>query len=103
MNYVTEIVLFRLNPNDDEIRFLEDAQATFDLLTIYEGFIDRDLSVTEDGLWVDIVTWADMDTALSAAEQIMESPIGQAFGAHINPETIQMNHTVTRLGHRKAV
>ncbi len=97
MNHVLEVVLFRLVEGTDEAAFLKDAQATFDLLASYDGYLDRELSVNDDGLWVDVVTWADIDTALSATEKIMDSPVGQAFGAHIDPGSIQMQHVHPRI------
>ena len=102
MNHVKEVVLFRLNTDADEAAFLKDAQATFDLLAGYDGYIERELTVTEDGLWIDIVTWESMETAHTAAENIMKSAIGQAFGNHIDFESTQMNHSRPRLTGEKA-
>jgi hypothetical protein len=94
---IKEVVFFRLQPNTNEEDFLKDAQATFDLLESYDGYINRELSLDEAGNWIDIVTWRDMDTALQAAEAIMSDPIGQAFGAHIDPDSIQMHHVTPRI------
>jgi hypothetical protein len=101
MSHVTEVVLFRLNEGVQESEFLADAQATFDLIKNYDGYIHRELSVTEDGLWTDIVTWRDMQTAMTAANQLMNDPIGQKFGAHIDMATLQMNHTHLKLATQK--
>lgn len=97
MQKVVEIVLFRLKAGSEVSEFLKAAQATFDLLAGYKGYIDRELSVSEDGLWIDAVHWVDMPSALAAADQIMTSPIGQAFGAFIDPDTMSMNHVQPRL------
>lgn len=97
MSHVIEIVLFKLNAGADEEAFLEAAQATFDLLESYEGYIKRELTVNEEGTWVDIVHWRDLDTALAAAEKIMADAAGQKFGSFINFETIQMLHTQPKI------
>lgn len=97
MSHVTEIVLFRLNEGVQEADFLRDAQATFELLKNYDGYIHRELSATEDGMWVDIVIWKDMQMALSVADQIMQNPIFQQFGAHIKEDSVQMNHAWLKL------
>lgn len=97
MPSVVEIVLFRLKPGSDTAAFLHAAQATFDLLASYEGYMDRELSVSDDGLWTDVVHWADMVTALRAADQIMTHAVGQAFGAFIDPDTITMHHVQPQL------
>lgn len=101
MPHVTEIVLFRLNEGVQESEFLADAQATFDLLKTYDGYIHRELSATEDGLWVDVVTWRDMQTAMGVADNFMNHPVGQKFGAHINGETVQMSHSHLKLASTK--
>lgn len=93
MSHVVEIVLFKLNTDADESAFLEAAQATFDLLAGYDGFVSRELTVNDAGQWVDIVHWRDMETALAAAEQIMSNEIGQRFGSFIDFETANMMHT----------
>jgi hypothetical protein len=97
MSSVVEIVLFRLKAGSDTTAFLQAAQATFDLLTSYQGYIDRELSVSDDGLWADVVHWVDMATALRAADQLMTHPVGQAFGEFIDPETMAMHHVQPRL------
>ena len=97
MSQVKEVVVFRLKKDTNEADFLTDAQQTFELLQSYDGYIERELGVSEDGTWIDIVTWADLPTALQAAENIMKSPIGQAFGHHIEPDSIQMNHVHPRI------
>ena len=103
MNHVKEIVLFRLKDSVDEADFLQAAQTTFDLLADYDGYVDRELTVSDDGLWIDVVTWSNLETAMSAAEQIMQDKVGQRFGSFIDPDSIQMNHTHPRLiGHAKS-
>lgn len=94
---VVEVVLFRLNEGADVEAFLRAAQATFDLLASQKGYLSRELSVADDGLWTDIVHWADLETALSAANSIMTDPLGQAFGAYIAAETIVMTHVHPRI------
>jgi hypothetical protein len=101
MSHVTEIVLFRLNEGVQESEFLADAQATFDWLKTYDGYIHRELSVSEDGLWTDIVIWRDMQIALSVAEGFLSHPVGKKFGAHINPNSVQMNHAHLKLASTK--
>lgn len=97
MSHVTEIVLFRLVEGTDEAQFLQAAQATFDLLHGYPGYIQRELSVSEDGLWTDVVLWTDMDSALTAADKIMSDAVGQAFAQLIDPSTMQMHHVQPRI------
>jgi len=94
---IREVVVFKLIDGTDRAAFLADAQATFDLLKTYPGYVDRSLGVSADGQWIDVVTWADLDAARSATEQVMTTEIGQAFGAHIDLTTMQMHHVHTEL------
>lgn len=97
MDHVVEVVLFRLNDGVDEQAFLDAAQKTFDLLKGYDGYLNRTLTMNEDGLWIDIVNWRDISTAMNAAENIMSSKSGQAFGALIDPNSIQMYHVEPKI------
>lgn len=97
MTPALEIVLFRLKSGSDPEAFLKAAQATFDLLPSFDGYLDRELSVTEDGLWTDVVHWTNMQAALSAAESFMAHPVAQDFGDFIDPDTISMHHARPRL------
>ncbi|MBW4438987.1 MAG: hypothetical protein KME04_17750 [Pleurocapsa minor GSE-CHR-MK-17-07R] len=97
MSSVVEIVLFRLKAGSDTTEFLQAAQATFDLISSYEGYINRELSVSDDGQWIDVVHWADMPTALRAADQLMSAATGQAFVGFIDPDTMAMHHVQPQL------
>jgi hypothetical protein len=103
MTIVKEIAIFRLIEGTNTDAFLTSAQATFDLLASYDGFIERELTVNEDGTWFDLVTWRDMDAALRAAEQIMSSKIGQTFGSHIDMSSLQMNHAHPKISSKQHV
>jgi hypothetical protein len=101
MNHVKEVVVFRLNPNVDVQVFLDSAKVTFDWVKTMEGFISRDLSVTETGEWIDIVQWQTMANALHAAEQIMNMSSNQSFINSINPTTVSMDHVHPQLSGKK--
>lgn len=97
MDHVVEVVLFRLNDGVTEAQFLEAAQPTFDLLQSTDGYINRQLTINDEGLWVDVVNWANMEAAMKAAESIMQSDIGIAFGSLIDVESMQMHHLQPKL------
>lgn len=87
-----EIVLFRLAPNVTTAEFLEAAQGIESWLEEVGGFQRRELSHNAEGQWVDIVYWDSLEQAQSAAETIMATEAGQAFGSKIDGESIQMMH-----------
>ena len=92
-----EIVTFRLNKGVSAEQFLAAAKPTFDLLTTFDGYIDRELCVSEDGLWIDIVHWRDIESAHRAAEQFMAEPVAQAFGSLIDESTMAMHHALPQM------
>jgi hypothetical protein len=91
MNTV-EIVLFRLKEGVSAEQFIAAAKPTFDILPTFEGYIDRELTVTQDGTWIDIVHWRDIAAALQAAEVFMANPLAQTFGELIDEKTMVMHH-----------
>ncbi|MEM7345239.1 MAG: hypothetical protein AAF485_13450 [Chloroflexota bacterium] len=87
-----EVVTFKLNESVAEDEFMQRARGLESWLQQIDGFIKRELSKNEEGLWIDILHWRSLSEALSAAEQIMAAPEGQAFGSLIDPESINMMH-----------
>ncbi len=87
-----EVVTFKLQDGIDEVEFMASARGLEHWLKKVGGFINRELSKNEAGLWVDIIHWESLPQALAAAEQIMAAPEGQAFGSAIDPESITMMH-----------
>jgi hypothetical protein len=89
---VAEIVTFRLIPGSDPQAFLSAARTTEMPVSAQPGFIRRSLSRDETGLWTDYVEWADLPSALAAAEAVMALPEFGPFMASIDPTSVQMRH-----------
>jgi antibiotic biosynthesis monooxygenase (ABM) superfamily enzyme len=89
---ILEVVLFKLAPGVDAAEFQAAATAVQSWLETVPGYIRRELAASAEGQWVDIVHWASLDEAMQAADAIMATPEGQAFGAMIEPTSIQMLH-----------
>ncbi len=90
---VYEIVVFKSAEGVTSDQVIAAAQGVHTWLENYDGFISRQLIQTDDQ-WVDFVTWESMEQAHAAASEIMQQPVGQAFGAVIDPNSIQMMHGV---------
>ena len=56
------------------------------------GYLDRTLAKDDTGLWLDVVSWTSLAEAQRAADTIMQTAAGQAFGAAIDGPSIQMFH-----------
>ena len=87
-----EVVTFRLKPGITP----EEGQKKLLLLNEhvkhFKGFIERNLTVSEDGEWVDIVYWASLPHALNAAEQVAKNPEALASFSVIDESTMAMHH-----------
>ena len=70
---VIEMVLFNIN----EGVTIEFAQKELikvnEFLAEQEGFISREISISNNGQFLDIVYWADMNSAKAAANKVMQN------------------------------
>ena len=89
---VMEIVTFRLNAGVAADDFRQAASAIDQLLRQRGTAASRRLVVDEDGLWTDIIEWASMAEAKSAAEDLVQDPLFAPLGAMIDAGTVQMRH-----------
>lgn len=75
MNEVLEIALFQLKKDISKEQFIsysENFQKEF--VHQQEGFIERKLVHSENGVWADIVTWRDMECATSVETKMGGNP-----------------------------
>jgi hypothetical protein len=88
-----ELVTFRLNPGTDRAAFLAAARATEAVLRRQPGFRARMLAEGEGGIWSDIVTWASLADATTAASTVMSDADFAPFGAMIDGPSVRMSHS----------
>ncbi|WP_299280463.1 hypothetical protein [uncultured Tateyamaria sp.] len=97
MTTTAEIVTFRLKPDADAAAFVQAAQGLMPFLTGTGDMIARTLSVDEDGLWTDHITWTSRTAADAAAKAMFERPEAGPFMALIEPADMVMRHAVVHL------
>lgn len=87
-----ELVTFRVKSGimPDQVRAA--AQRVSIALAKMPGFCDRQLGLSPDGEWADIVVWQDLATAQRAAQTVPELAECQAFFSLIDDSTVRMNH-----------
>ncbi|QPC86279.1 hypothetical protein GA830_05640 [Mesorhizobium sp. NBSH29] len=90
---VAEIAQFRLAENITDEQFLIAAKDTMTYLCSIDGFIRRNLSKDETGLWTDYVEWTDAKIAQSAAENAMKREDMMTFMTTIDPDSISMKYS----------
>lgn len=91
-NTVLEVVLFRLKAEVDEAKFLAANRELQAKLETMEGYLRRELSRDQDGLWHDTVLWRSMEDAQRAGEIVMQTMLHlPAFGM-MEQEGMQIFH-----------
>lgn len=88
---VVEMVSFSLSDGTPE-QFVAASGEISDWVKQQKGFLKRQLGVADDGLWTDVIFWADMDCARAAGKRIM-SEIGDCEAMRmIDLASIDMRH-----------
>ncbi len=89
---VIEYVTFKLAEGVSDADFLTTVQATNAFLSECDGFIHRHLSKGDDGVWLDHLLWASMETAKAAAEGMPSRPELASFMAYVDMASVKMHH-----------
>lgn len=92
MSNVFEIVQFEFNAGVTDEQGLSAAKKSMDFAKEQDGFMKRSLSKNDDGLWVDVIEWNNMDSAKAAGGKFMEDERNAEFGSLINGPTVKMLH-----------
>ena len=97
MTKIVEIVTFRLAAGTDPAAFVSAADAMGPFLRSTGAMLGRTLSVDDDGLWTDHITWTSLDAAKSAAAAMFQRPEAQPFMSMIDPDGMSMRHAPIHL------
>ena len=87
-----EVVTFNLREGVERDAFLASVDAMTAWVRGQPGFLSRDLIEAGDGEWIDVVRWADMNTAKAAAAAAMQAPECGPMMSLIAPTSVQMRH-----------
>ncbi len=90
---VIETVTFKLNEGVSRDEFIAAANDMNAWVEAQAGFMQRRLSCTEDGVWIEQIQWADIDTAKAAAAEISKAPGNAIFLSAIDGPTVQLIHS----------
>lgn len=89
---VVEIVTFELVSGASEEALVAQMRRSDAYVCTADGFVDRKLVKSQDGIWTDLVTWRDMAAAKACFDGFMAQSFAADLIALINPETIKMSH-----------
>lgn len=92
MKEVLEVVEFYQTKQSSKDEFLAAAQKALNFAKGLEGFISTQLAQDEDGKYINVVKWRDMECAKVAAQNFMTYPEVQDFISVIDPEGMKMHH-----------
>jgi hypothetical protein len=71
---IVEMVLFKKNDGISQEKAENQMAELNEFISKQSGFISRKTSVSEDGQFLDIVFWADLESATIASEKAMKNP-----------------------------
>ena len=89
---IVEIGIFKVIAGTTDAQVLSASAELGAKLREMPGFIDRELSKSADGEWLDILHWRTMAEAQTAGEQVMTWPCATAFMAMLDMSTLKLSH-----------
>ena len=89
---VVEVAMFELKEGIAPKAFLAAAEEATGWLRNRPGFLARELLADNGGKWIDLVRWASLDDAHSAADEFMSATETRALLDAIDPATLRMLH-----------
>ncbi len=89
---VVEIVNFKLSSGFTSQDFISSNEQMAIFLKEQKGLLYRSLCEKDDGSYVDIVYWENMELAKQAQDAFFESALCQAFAQCIEKESVQLEH-----------
>lgn len=87
-----EVVIFKTKVDISEDKAKEILMSLNPILSSYQGFIKRQLSKNDDGIWHDLVHWESMEAAKNASNEIMKTEKAMSVFSIIEQETMQFFH-----------
>ncbi len=89
---IAEIVTFSLKTGISDADYLALSEASKAYVSNAPGFVTRQLSKSEDGIWTDYVVWDSIKDARTAAQGFMEQAFAPAMMGAINAQTMTLRH-----------
>ncbi|MES0884411.1 hypothetical protein [Roseibium sp. SCP14] len=91
-----EYVTFKAADGVDEAKLARVAVDVNEALTDYDGFIDRHVALQDDGTWVEVVYWRDLDSAKAALDKFLADPNTKEFLAMVDPDSVKLSFSTIK-------
>lgn len=62
----------------------------------YAGFVDRHVSLQDDGVWVEVVYWESKEFAKASLAQFVADDVNKAFLDLVNVETVSVTYSARK-------
>ncbi|MDW3195589.1 MAG: hypothetical protein R8G66_24650 [Cytophagales bacterium] len=89
---IVELVLFNLNDGVSLEEGKKAMKALNEFVSQQAGFVSRKTSVAEDGQFLDLVFWTDLQSAKAASEKAMQEQSIMPHFSVINQESMTFKH-----------
>ena len=91
---VIEYVTFKAvdGINQKELADVASAVNT-NLFNNYRGFIERTISLQDDGTWVEVVFWENMASAKEGLDKFLLDPLNAQFLSMVNPNSVVLTYS----------
>jgi hypothetical protein len=89
---VITITRFILIDGVTENEFLAASNIMMKELGLLDGFISRELVKKDDGSWMDVSRWKNMDAATKAEKEVLILPLCLEFFKLIKESSIETGH-----------
>jgi hypothetical protein len=87
---VFEILTFRLAPGVDASSFRAiDARVQIEFAYQQPGFVRRTLGRHDDGRWLILTIWTDVESALAAQQRFDDTELGKEFVAVLTDVVVE--------------
>ncbi|GGX03153.1 hypothetical protein [Aquimarina muelleri] len=87
---VVEVVLFEINPGYTEKDAKKALSSLNDIVKLYYGFVERITAKNENGKYMDIIYWRDINSAKSAAADLAQNEKATIAFSVIKSQSVQM-------------
>ena len=89
---VIEMVLFKVNEGIELEFAKKELIKVNEFLAEQEGFVSRKISISDEGQFLDLVYWTDMDSAMAAANKFMQNADMLKISSIIDEKTELFKH-----------
>ncbi|WP_153040769.1 MULTISPECIES: hypothetical protein [unclassified Pseudovibrio] len=90
---VLEYVTFTAKAGTDAEKLAQVAASINNNLTNVSGFVDRYVSLQDDGIWVEVVFWKDLQSAKDGLQTFLADDRNKPFLDMVNADSVKITYS----------